>query len=63
MSQVEDESATKGSSEAISFENCAADLISKLPSGEGWLQPMILYKNYWFRPSFIEGILRHLIVM
>jgi estrone sulfotransferase len=58
MSQVEDESATKakGSSEAISFENYAADLISKLPSREGWLQLMILYKNYWFRLSIIESI-------
>jgi estrone sulfotransferase len=58
MSQVEDESATNGSSEAISFENYAADLISKLPSREGRIQPMILYKNYWFCPSIIESILR-----
>jgi hypothetical protein len=51
MSQVEDESATNSSSEAISFENYAADFMSKLPSrgvvtADGTLQELLVLSKH-----------------
>ncbi|KAG0541131.1 hypothetical protein BDA96_03G469800 [Sorghum bicolor] len=58
MSQAQGGNATDSSSEAISFESHAMRLISKLPTREGWSEPLVLYKNYWFRPYFVQSRLR-----
>ncbi|KAK3166576.1 hypothetical protein QOZ80_1AG0047540 [Eleusine coracana subsp. coracana] len=47
---------TKGT-EVISSQS-HTDLLSKLPTREGWLGPLVLYKNYWFHPPFLENIMR-----
>ncbi|KAL6613764.1 hypothetical protein ACP70R_036034 [Stipagrostis hirtigluma subsp. patula] len=49
--------AAHSSSETIPSES-HADLVSKLPTREGWSQPLVLYKNYWIRPRFVENIMR-----
>uniref|UniRef100_A0A0E0LYW9 Sulfotransferase n=1 Tax=Oryza punctata TaxID=4537 RepID=A0A0E0LYW9_ORYPU len=36
---------------------CHTNFISKLPTREGWSQPLVLYKDYWFRPQLLENIL------
>ncbi|XP_015696595.1 cytosolic sulfotransferase 17-like [Oryza brachyantha] len=33
------------------------EFISKLPTREGWSGPIVLYKDYWFRPQLLENIL------
>ncbi|OQU88232.1 hypothetical protein SORBI_3003G437001 [Sorghum bicolor] len=59
MSQQAEHGSSKNSSsdEAISLESHVADLISKLPSREGLSERMVLYKNYWLRPYFVESVL------
>jgi estrone sulfotransferase len=49
MSQIEESSATNSSPQT--------DPISKLPSRETLSEPLFLYKNFWFRRSFIERIM------
>ncbi|XBI51621.1 hypothetical protein VPH35_034109 [Triticum aestivum] len=34
------------------------DFISSLSSREGWAQPLIQHKGYWFKPRILEGVLR-----
>ncbi|TKW18997.1 hypothetical protein SEVIR_5G469300v4 [Setaria viridis] len=34
------------------------DPLSKLPTREGWSEPLVLYKNYWLRPRFAATIMR-----
>uniref|UniRef100_A0A0D9XBQ2 Sulfotransferase n=1 Tax=Leersia perrieri TaxID=77586 RepID=A0A0D9XBQ2_9ORYZ len=50
-----DESSTKRAPENASLESIR-DFISSLPTREGWSQPLVLYKDYWFRPQFLENI-------
>ncbi|KAJ1287198.1 hypothetical protein BS78_03G412400 [Paspalum vaginatum] len=38
--------------------NAITTLVSKLPTREGWSQPLALYKNYWIHPLFLKSILR-----
>ncbi|OEL20646.1 Cytosolic sulfotransferase 17 [Dichanthelium oligosanthes] len=58
MSQaMEERSATKSSSEAISSESLDTDLISKLPTREVQSERLFLYKNFWFRQGFVERIM------
>ncbi|KAL6659655.1 hypothetical protein ACP70R_002484 [Stipagrostis hirtigluma subsp. patula] len=49
-------SITHSSSEPVPSEN-HTDIVSKLPTREGWSQPLVLYKNYWMRPRFAENIM------
>ncbi|KAL6853373.1 hypothetical protein ACP4OV_019402 [Aristida adscensionis] len=49
--------AERISSEAIPPEG-HTDLVSKLPTREGWSQPLVLYKNFWLRPQLAENIMR-----
>ncbi|KAL6613763.1 hypothetical protein ACP70R_036033 [Stipagrostis hirtigluma subsp. patula] len=56
MAQAEG-SVTHSSHEAIPSESYT-DLVSKLPTREGWSQPLVLYKNYWIRPHVAENIMR-----
>ncbi|KAL6900802.1 hypothetical protein ACP4OV_005478 [Aristida adscensionis] len=49
--------AERISSEAIPPEG-HTDLVSKLPTREGWSEPLVLYKNFWLRPYFAENIMR-----
>ncbi|KAL6613765.1 hypothetical protein ACP70R_036035 [Stipagrostis hirtigluma subsp. patula] len=55
MAQTEG-SVTHSSSETIPSES-HADLVSKLPTREGWSEPLVLYNNYWIRPHFVERIM------
>ncbi|CAM0147812.1 unnamed protein product [Urochloa decumbens] len=55
---MEGRSATNSSSEAILSESHGADLLSKLPSREGWSEPLVLYNNYWIRPRIAATIMR-----
>jgi hydroxyjasmonate sulfotransferase len=50
---------TKGSDEVITSQRSQQtdDLLSKLPTREGWSQPLVLYKNYWFRQQLAENIM------
>ncbi|OEL13263.1 Cytosolic sulfotransferase 17 [Dichanthelium oligosanthes] len=59
MSQaMEEGSATNSSSEAVSSEIHGVDLVSKLPTREGWPgPPLVLYKNYWLRPLYVATIM------
>jgi estrone sulfotransferase len=52
--------ANSSSSAAPAFEihDDATDLVSKLPTREGWSEPLVLYKNYWFRPNIAANIIR-----
>jgi estrone sulfotransferase len=49
MAQIEESSASNSSSQT--------DLISKLQSRETLSEPLFLYKNFWFRRSFVERIM------
>ncbi|KAL6613767.1 hypothetical protein ACP70R_036037 [Stipagrostis hirtigluma subsp. patula] len=51
-------SVTYNSSEAIPSESYYADLVSKLPTRERGSLQLVLYKNYWMRPQFVENIMR-----
>ncbi|KAF7006101.1 hypothetical protein CFC21_021167 [Triticum aestivum] len=33
------------------------DFVAALPVREGWSEPLVQYKNYWFRPRLLEQIL------
>ncbi|KAM3372884.1 hypothetical protein ACQJBY_019671 [Aegilops geniculata] len=52
------ESATASSPEDALSGESLKDFISSLPSREGWAQPLIQYKGYWFKPGILEGVLR-----
>jgi hydroxyjasmonate sulfotransferase len=42
----------------MSSQSQAGDhLLSKLPTREGWSDPLVMYKNYWFRPRFLESMM------
>jgi hypothetical protein len=58
-SESDQESATNYSSEnVLPKESQFKNFISTLPAREGWSQPLIQYKNYWFRPQMLERILQ-----
>ncbi|CAL5006704.1 unnamed protein product [Urochloa decumbens] len=60
MSQAKEEgSTTKNTThEALASEiHGTSDLLSKLPTREGWSEPLVLYKNYWFRPHLAANIM------
>ncbi|KAL6851880.1 hypothetical protein ACP4OV_020065 [Aristida adscensionis] len=44
-------------SEAIPSES-HGDIVSTLPTRDGWSQPLVLYKNYWMRSWFAENVMR-----
>ncbi|CAO2206123.1 unnamed protein product [Urochloa humidicola] len=58
MEQGKDETAIDSSSEAISSESHITELLSKLPTREGWTTPLVLYKNFWLRPRFSINIMQ-----
>ncbi|XP_048560270.1 cytosolic sulfotransferase 5-like [Triticum urartu] len=58
MSSPESATATESSPEDAISEESLKDFISSLPSREGWPQPLIQYKGYWFKPGILEGVLR-----
>uniref|UniRef100_M8AYP8 Sulfotransferase n=1 Tax=Aegilops tauschii TaxID=37682 RepID=M8AYP8_AEGTA len=58
MSTPESATATESSPEDALSEESLNDFISSLPSREGWPQPLIQYKGYWFKPRMLEGVLR-----
>ncbi|KAF6998742.1 hypothetical protein CFC21_014833 [Triticum aestivum] len=49
--------ATESSPEDALSGESLKDFISSLPSREGWAQPLIRYKGYWFKPGILEGVL------
>ncbi|XP_047051241.1 cytosolic sulfotransferase 18-like [Lolium rigidum] len=52
------QSPTKSSSEGdLPKESQLKHFMSTLPAREGWSQPLIQYKKYWFRPQMLEKIL------
>jgi len=57
MEQAKEGSATDSSSEAISSQSHSTHLLSKLPTREGWTQPLVLYKNFWIRPPMAINIM------
>ncbi|CAM0145019.1 unnamed protein product [Urochloa decumbens] len=60
MSQAKEEGSTtkNTTSEALASEiHGTTDLVSKLPTREGWSEPLVLYKNYWFRPHLAANIM------
>ncbi|CAO2144716.1 unnamed protein product [Urochloa humidicola] len=53
----EEKTAATNSSENISSQRHATDLISKIPTLEiTQSHPLVLYKNFWFRREFLERI-------
>jgi estrone sulfotransferase len=51
-------SATESSQEdVVQAKESVQAFISALPRREGWTEPLVLYKNYWFRPIKVERIL------
>ena len=55
MSQAEELSTTSSSSEAIASESHSTDL-TKHPTSEVSSEPLLLYKNFWFRRQFVDRI-------
>ncbi|CAD6252074.1 unnamed protein product [Miscanthus lutarioriparius] len=55
MSQAEELSTTSSSSEAIASESHITDL-TKHPTSEVSSEPLLLYKNFWFRRQFVDRI-------
>ncbi|KAJ1287183.1 hypothetical protein BS78_03G410900 [Paspalum vaginatum] len=54
---------TSSYDEAAAISSASQDtaitaLVSKLPRREGWSQELVLYKNYWINPLFVQGIMR-----
>ncbi|KAK1629802.1 hypothetical protein QYE76_004117 [Lolium multiflorum] len=59
--QSDQESATKSASDdhiLLPKQSQLKDFMSTLPVREGWSQPLIQYKRYWFRPQMLEKILQ-----
>jgi hypothetical protein len=45
-----------GNARSLANESVKA-FISALPAKDGWSEPLIQYKSYWFRPGFLERFL------
>ncbi|XP_037471966.1 cytosolic sulfotransferase 5-like [Triticum dicoccoides] len=49
---------TQSSPDDALSEESLKEFITSLPSREGWPQPLIQYKSYWFNRNMLEGVLR-----
>nr|ACN35706.1 unknown [Zea mays] len=41
----------------ISSPECYSDLVSTRPARGGWVQPLVLYQNYWLTPGRLQHII------